>query len=126
MGDRTHYLDRKPGKFGVTIQENPNKGKHGIGAILEKNIGELLQTAEIILKLILLYKLLQLKFVMIFLALSLLRFMGPMKLTEKRVLNFFWMVLVYVLQRQNRPQEPYGFISVIQNTFQNYFWHYNF
>jgi hypothetical protein len=36
MGDRTHYLDRKPGKFGVTIQENPSKGKHGIGAILEK------------------------------------------------------------------------------------------
>jgi hypothetical protein len=38
MGDRTHFLDRKPGKFGVTVQEDPNKGKHGIGAILERKI----------------------------------------------------------------------------------------
>jgi hypothetical protein len=33
---KTHFLDRNPGKFGVTVQDNPNKGKHGIGAILEK------------------------------------------------------------------------------------------
>jgi hypothetical protein len=35
---KTQFLDRKPGRFGVTVQENPNKGKHGIGAILTKKI----------------------------------------------------------------------------------------
>jgi hypothetical protein len=40
MGDRTHFLDRKPGTFGVTSQENLNKGKHGIGAILERKFSK--------------------------------------------------------------------------------------
>jgi hypothetical protein len=33
-------LDRKPGKFGITVQEKLNKGKHGIGAILERKFSK--------------------------------------------------------------------------------------
>jgi hypothetical protein len=35
---KTQFLDRKPGFFEVAVQDNPNKGKHGIGAILKKRI----------------------------------------------------------------------------------------